>query len=282
MKPIGLVFIIINLVLAAAFLGYAAHGLSVAEDKQAEIDALQDQLDTQVAELEGRYSAINTELTETKNNRDLLREDKDRQTGLVADLEAEREELKRKNDDLAAKVGGIESKIADFGESIAQSQARAERAEDARREAEQARDEAVDEAAAATQAQRDAEAALATAEADIEELQIRMTQMQEDLSRAETQLTMAETMGFDVGMTGQELIAGRIMDVNTDFSPGLVALNVGTDDGVRRGMTFEVYNGTEYKGQVRVENALADKCSAVIVLNAGSLMERGDYASTQL
>ena len=63
MKPIGLVFIVINLVLAAAFLGYAAHGLATTEDLNAEIDKLRTEKEAEVGEATSRFNAANTSLT---------------------------------------------------------------------------------------------------------------------------------------------------------------------------------------------------------------------------
>ena len=60
-------------------------------------------------------------------------------------------------------------------------------------------------------------------------------------------------------------------------------LNVGSDAGVTAGMTFELYRGSTYKGQVRVQKVLNNMCSALIVRPvAGQTVGQGDSASTRL
>jgi hypothetical protein len=71
--------------------------------------------------------------------------------------------------------------------------------------------------------------------------------------------------------------------VETSVAPGLVAINVGSNKGVKRGYTFEIYDGGTYKGQVRVEFVHADMCSGLITRTApGQSMRQGDGATTRL
>ena len=66
-------------------------------------------------------------------------------------------------------------------------------------------------------------------------------------------------------------------------SPGLVMLNVGADNNVQRGFTFEIYRGSTYKGKVRVENVQGKYCSAVIIdSRPGTTIAQGDRAATNL
>jgi hypothetical protein len=66
--------------------------------------------------------------------------------------------------------------------------------------------------------------------------------------------------------------------------PGLVALNVGSKAGVKRGYVFEIYSGSTYKGQVRVDVVHDDVSSAVIVVPPpnGGQITAGDRAATRL
>ena len=167
---------------------------------------------------------------------------------------------------------------------MAQATERAERAEEARREAEQERDAALDEAAAAVASQRDAEAQLATSTNSMEDLEVAVNDLRSENSRLETKLQVAEDiLGGPVDATSQPPIAGFVTGINNSISPGLVALNVGSEKGVKRGMTFEIYSEDSYKGRVRVASVVGDKCAAEILINPdGVSIERGDYASTNL
>jgi len=71
--------------------------------------------------------------------------------------------------------------------------------------------------------------------------------------------------------------------LTVDADENLVWLNVGSNDGVKRGFTFHVYRGSRYKGDVRVENVEDDFCAAVVIMAAEStVMAQGDRATTIL
>jgi len=79
------------------------------------------------------------------------------------------------------------------------------------------------------------------------------------------------------------LIQGAVLQVVGDMEPGLVAINKGTADGVKRGYTFEIFNGRTYKGMVRVESVRENMCTAVIIRNvAGTTINQGDGAATRI
>ncbi len=78
-------------------------------------------------------------------------------------------------------------------------------------------------------------------------------------------------------------INGTIVTVSNETSPGWVAINRGSDQGVKRGFTFDVYKGGTYKGRVLVETVEADMCVARIDMTAtGSTIATGDNAATKL
>ena len=78
-------------------------------------------------------------------------------------------------------------------------------------------------------------------------------------------------------------IKGAVLDISTAVQPGLIAINKGTADGVKRGFTFEIYDGKVYKGQARVEFVHETMCSAILTRSvAGQSIRQGDGAATRL
>ena len=74
-----------------------------------------------------------------------------------------------------------------------------------------------------------------------------------------------------------------VQRLHIDTDPGLVLLNVGRNSGVKRGYTFEIFRGNQYKGRVRVENVQDTFCSAIVTgVNEGRTISQGDRASTIL
>jgi hypothetical protein len=69
------------------------------------------------------------------------------------------------------------------------------------------------------------------------------------------------------------------MDVNSDLS--FVVLNKGSRDGGKAGFLFNVYRGSIFKGQVRVQDVQEGMSSALIV-NQKTPIAKFDKASTRL
>ena len=84
-------------------------------------------------------------------------------------------------------------------------------------------------------------------------------------------------------ITALPLIEGAVLQTEYSIAPGLVALNVGSGNGVQRGFTFDIYSGNAYKGQVRVESVRPGMCTALIVRTVtGQAIAQGDSATTRL
>ncbi len=79
------------------------------------------------------------------------------------------------------------------------------------------------------------------------------------------------------------LIDGAVLGVSTVGSSKIVHLNVGSQDQVAVGHVFEIFNGTTYKGQARVEIVNGNSCTArMIAVNDGTEVMQSDRASTQI
>ena len=156
-----------------------------------------------------------------------------------------------------------------------------ERAHEAARE----RDDAQAAAQTAELARRDAAEASQAAQLRIGDLEAARASLQEALAASEMVVaTLVEVTGVNIDdIQVQPQIEAAVLDVRHDLPPGLVMLNVGRDKEVKRGFTFEIYRGSQYKGQVRVENVQANVCSAIIIRSVGgTTIIQGDRATTYL
>ncbi|MBI5431538.1 MAG: hypothetical protein HZA52_01775 [Planctomycetes bacterium] len=285
MSTIGKIFIILNALLAAAFLGYAVHSLGktkqVMEDHKkvlAERDAKVADQDKQIADLStrlnGEAGAKAEARAEAVNNKDLA--DRNQR-----DLDASKDEaskLKSQLDKISESLGGFNTTNQDLI-------AAKDKAFTEARDAEKARDQALEEKMAAETARRDAEDALAAANVEIEGLKTEVASAGQSIDDLNTKLsTVVAVTGVDIGkIAAQPQIDGAVMGISYDIKPGLLTLNVGSDAGVTAGMTFEIYRGSTYKGQARVQKVLNNMCSALITRPvAGQTIGQGDSASTRL
>ncbi|MFT7542916.1 MAG: hypothetical protein ACI9K5_003898 [Gammaproteobacteria bacterium] len=281
MSSIGRIFIVLNLGLAAAFLGWAANALHTTDDYKAQFEAeqsahaaavktLQDDLDQAKAaqqatddDLRARTEAVNTTQAEADK------------------FKGQMEEAKRTAAELQSRLGTIADTLKDYNATIAQMSGQKDDSVQRANEAENERDDAVEAQQAAELAQAGAEENSRGLEQTIADLNVDMVALNSQHSSLETQMQMLiEYTGVSPEMlVSQPLIEGRVLEA----SAGLVMLNVGDEDMVKRGFTFEIYNGGTYKAQVRVVDVQGSVCSAVILHTVdGTTITQGDAASTRI
>ncbi|HVS19400.1 MAG TPA: hypothetical protein VMT18_12420 [Planctomycetota bacterium] len=285
MSAIGRIFVILNLVLAAAFVGYASTSLAKGNEWKAKYETevrahatTQEALDADKSKLVSDLNSERSLKEAALSERDASKAEADRN---ASDLETARRTIA----DLTASVQSIEATLAGYNQTIAQVTAAKDAAVEDAREQERARVQAESERDKAVTAQRDAQDGLSASQDAIAQLERDLTASRKEASRLDSQLEqiVAMTGVPRAGISSTPPISARVLQVSYDLKPGLVALNVGSEQGVKRGMTFQVYSGSTWKGQVRVENVQPGMSSALITdMIAGQTIAQGDSAATVL
>lgn len=285
MSPIGKIFAVLNLILAAAFLGWASNALTASGKYKTKYDdeLAAHQADTQA--WEERENELNAKVTELEQARSRFRQEKDDAVNDRDRYKSDAETEKQQNAELR---GSIEKIQGDLGALVAQNKALEESkstAVQARQEAEQERDQAVAEAGDAAEAQSEAEQKLEVAQRDISEMRAQIEEQSQAYASLEAKFdTIVAETGFTLNdIVAPPLIEARVLDVNNTIEPGLVALNVGEDQGVKRGHVFHIYRGVDYLGKVKVENVRPTMSTALIKgLYQNAEIRQGDSAATRL
>ena len=283
MSPIGKIFLLVNFGLAFGFLFWASTAVSAnakwKDQYEAEVAARAADAEAAASEL----STLQLNLTNERDAKDARSSERDQ---AQAEASRNREELdaaKRANEQLRADIAAISETLDGYNQTIASLQTAKDGAVEEARELERERNAANQAADDAEQARADAEEALRTAQAKIAQLEKTLTTARAQLASAESKIAIAVAQGFDSSGGGQPDINAQVLQVDTSITPGLVALNRGSAHGVKRGMTFQIYNGSSYKGYVRVENVQDNFCSALIEgMVDGSSIGQGDSAATNL
>jgi myosin heavy subunit len=285
MSPIARIFSVLNLILAASFLAWASTTLAHSQDYKRKYEAEQAAHETTTNDMEaeisehktGRDQAV-TEAESFRNARDSANERVDRLEGDLGQLRSDLSESQANTQRLTNSVDAIQ-------ENNAKLQNDKDRAVETRHEAERAKE-------SAESSQQEAESNLVDAQGEIEGLtntvsdrDAEIVALNRSISELGTQLTtVVELTGVSFSeITAQPAIDATVVRAVHTISPGLVALNRGTKDGVKVGYTFEIYNGAQYKGQVRVENVRQNMCTALVTTSvSGTLIGQGDSAATRL
>ncbi|MEM7305994.1 MAG: hypothetical protein AAF682_04955 [Planctomycetota bacterium] len=283
MSPIGRIFLVLNLILSAAFLGWASNSLAQTEDFKMQLE----DKSTAMAEMEqakdDEISKLEVDLAASEAAERERREQRDQLEAQVNQLQTQLEGEQREKDGLLGDVTGIKSTLGDYEQSFTRISGEKDQAVERAHEAEQARDDALTAQQDAEQAQRDAEDAQATLERQVADLEIERTTLQDQVSMLDTRLqVLVEVTGTSYeDILAQDKVDGAVLAVDANL--GLVMLNVGGDAGVKKGYSFDVWSGNQYKGQVRVVNVQAGMCSAVIEDPVdGAPIQQGDSASTRM
>lgn len=285
MSATGRIFVVLNLILSAAFLGWASNALQTADDFKGDL------ADEQAAHQATR-SASEEEISGLNIQLNTLRDDQRKFIGERDGLKTERDALqgqldeeKRTNGQMRAQLAEIASTLGDYRDSIAQLGREKDAAVERAHAAENERDDATQAAQDAELERRNAEEARGRAEERIDELTQEIENLRSQLSATSSRL---EAVVAKYNIPSEDLAAvpqieAAVLEVRRDIPPGLVMLNVGQSAGVKRGYTFHVYRGGTYKGQVRVEGVEGENCSAIPVGgDLGATIQQGDSATTRL
>ncbi len=285
MSPIGKIFIVVNLALSAAFLGWASNVVATSQQWKTKHDDVEESLNKEKAALEADLSLQRTKLETVREDKDRFSQESDDLKNRAERAERERDAQTTENQQMRGDITKLQSSMEGYNNHLSSMDARLERATDQALQAERDKNEAM-------QGKRDAEIALANAEESMRATQAQVDALTAKLASAEDSIASAEAKfdaivaytGVDPGsILSQPDIEGAVVSVKSDPAPGLVSINRGSDQGVSLGTTFQVFNGRTYKGEVRVEIVHATWSSAVVVrATEGSTISSGDSVATRL
>ena len=285
MSPIGRIFSVVNLILAALFLGWAANAVATNATYKSKYEKELADHQAEKTELDAALSKLRTEKQEleTKSSRFMAERDdaSARADRTKQDLESE----VSKNAQYGADLAKIAATLAEIEASKGKLQADKDRAVQMASEAQAARTKAEASQREAEEKLADAQQELTTTKNTVADLEKARVAMEKEKKTADSRLSnvVSQTgVNLDTVMAMPQ-IDGRVLDVASDVDPGLISLNVGSTQGVARGFTFEIYDGKTYKGQVRVEYVHPNSSSAIIIRPvSGQKIRQGDSATTRL
>ena len=284
MSAIGRIFLILNLVLAAVFLGFAANQLSQQTNATQLLTNERAAHEASKKSLGDQISAQTTQINQLKTDNSSLRDDRDQQKLLADRNGQDLAHEKESNAQLRGELTGIKEALGGYNATIASLNEQKDRLVKEKEDAFTARDAATQDKDKADQARREAEAALSGAKGNIADLEVAVTSSEKLASALDTELkTVYAATGYPRVGTPQALVEGAVLGIDSSIKPGLIAINKGSKDQVTRGTVFDIYSGNTYKGRARVEVVREDVCSALMIMTVvNAPITQGDRATTQL
>ncbi|MCB9890554.1 MAG: hypothetical protein H6832_08400 [Planctomycetes bacterium] len=284
MSPIGRLFIILNLVLAAAFIGFAGFYLknqtsykTKLEEKIVAAEAEKKNLEEQIVALNGQVQNYSTDLT-TKSS--LLATSQTTIKSLEeadTDNKSKLQRLTQKLESIDASSAQIASKLEDQSTRIETLTKEWVAANEAKMQAVSSQNSLQDQLNAVEASLTKEKQRTESLIADLNE----MTATKQDLEMQIAVIQKAIPNVADIIKGAQPAIDGTIMDVNNALQS--VTISLGENSGVTPGMSFSIHDGTSYKGEVRVVE-VSDNLAFARVENAvpSKSISKGDKATTRL
>ena len=283
MSPIGKVFLVRNLALASLFVGSAASLVGASESYRLQSEDLQVQLTAAKADASMEASELQAQLTNAEGAKDRLAASK---AQVESDRDALAEDLKTEqsqNSDLRERLSGIEGKLGDLESTNRSNTTRIAELNTEARNLRDERDGAVDDREDALKAKASAERGNDQAQRQSTELSIALGREKDRASSAEAKLAeVAKLYKVDLNtLNAQPDMAGVVLDASYEGTP-VVVINLGTQDQVKPGFTFDVYNGATYKGRIYIETVNTHQAAATVQMVGNARIAAGDTVVTRL
>ncbi len=278
MSPIGRVFVVLNLVLAGAFVGFAGTFLKNHTDYKAKFTAKSSELEKSTADwtkeresLNGLLGTSNRELTAANSN--------------FARSEAELKEEKNRNETLSKQVADLIASVNQIKSDNATVASKVEAAsEDAKKTLQMAM-AADEEKHKALNAQQAAEAKLAEASNKITAMDADIANLKGEIAKKDTMIQERDTLIALVKHKSPGILTLAQPDAEGRVhhsAEKLVTIELTKPNPeLKAGNTFSIYNGNAYKGEAVITD-IKDNfafCRMTMVKDAIAV---GDRAATNL
>jgi predicted nucleic acid-binding Zn-ribbon protein len=285
MSPIGRIFIVLNLILAVAFLGWASTALASSQqfktDYESEIvrhETTKTQLGDEISQMRLRAEKAENDLSSTQGELGITQATLGELKSSHAETASNFGDLKANFDSLEALMTGKDDLNGKLSDANTELNSTLMAANNANSDLTDARDALQDEKDGLERDIKVAEDAIAALEKDVQALK-------DDVQDRDTLIATAEAIFGEKmsNLMSMPHISGAVLMVSNELAPGLVSINRGSADSVQRGFTFDIYSGGQYKGRVRVVDVQNNQCFAVIEKTyEGRSITQGDSASTHI
>lgn len=284
MSTIGKFFVVLNLALAALFVGVSASLIGSGESYRQQLETASTQHTSALAAKDQTFGALQSEFQQVRGEKDRLLNEVN---VLRADKQALTESLEtasQKNSELTEKLTGIEAKLGDLESTNRDQAGQLERLSNASNALRNERDAAAAARASAESRATQAEEKARLAAGHSTDLQSALVAMTKRAETAETESnTIKAVTGVDASMyKNQPALEGTVLAVEFVGKDAYVTIDLGTQDKVQLGYTFDVFNGSTYKGQIRVETVNQSKSAASVKLVGSAPIAAGDRVATRL
>lgn len=283
MSNIAKVFIVINFILSIFFLGFAATLLSQKWDYRQmyletgyRYEMQKQKLEDNMQETNKRLASLNDAIVEAKKTAKETKEENAR-------LAKENEDLKRKNQEAGTALATIGADIKEINNRLEKKETRISELEGDRDRQKATAEEAIKAKEEALDEQQRMEVQLSNVQGEMAEKEKKIRHFEKELSEAKQIIRAVRESGVNISALFKKAkpMDGNIIAVSQDVP--IVMISLGTDEGIEKGTQFTVYRGSQFIGQVVVEEVYKDMSAARIIRNMTvKNIQKGDSVTTRI
>jgi len=283
MSNIAKSFIVINFVLSVLFLGFAATLLSQKWDyRQMYLETayryeIQNQkLEEKLKESDTRLKSLNETIVEAKKTTKEVKEENIR-------LNKENDELKRKNQEYTTNLASIGADIKEINNRLDKKESQISELEAAKNRQKEIAEEAIKAKEEAQDEQQRMEIQLSNLQGEMADKEKQLQRLEKEMLEARQIIRTVREAGVNIPSLVKKTkpLDGTIIAVSNEVP--LVMISLGTDESVEKGYQFTVYRGSQFIGQIVVEEVYKDMSAARVIKEMTvKSVQKGDSITTRI
>lgn len=282
MSPIGRVFIIVNLILAGAFIGFAGTFLQNHTNWKTQFDSEKLAHDSDVAAAALADNSLRSELATSVSQATQTHQLLESSRSDLADANTENQRLSAQLDTMEGNINLISANTQGMRSSIDAAVQNAQQASQDSIAAQAERDQAVQAREEAVANLRDANFNMTQLQDQLQAQAGQIAGLQGDIREKDILIEVAKVNGFLLEMAQPDLrgvvtvvgASGRLLTVSITENPG--------DAAIEPGIQFAIYSGDTYKGDARVTSVEGTYAFCTLVAAPEATIVVGDRAATKL
>jgi predicted RNase H-like nuclease (RuvC/YqgF family) len=269
---LSILFFAVSIVLLSHQFDYRQLYLEQQKNYDHEVSNLKQEVANKVVESE-KYQQAKSTVEEKYNHRDLEYTNEKRR----------REDLEGQLGEYKIKFGSMQEDIKDIKERLVEKEQRIAELEKEKDNLKLVKEEAIKDREEAKEEQQRLELALSDLQGEMAEKEKLLQKSEKELSEARMIIKSVQDSGVSITSLFQRTkpMNGQIVAVSREVD--LVMLSVGEDEGVAKGDKFTVYRGSQFIGQVVVEEPYKDMSAARIIKDMTKKeIQKGDSVTTRI
>lgn len=273
MSTVAKVFVVLNFLLAALFLGSAAAVLGHSDNWKKRYEALQDSSNKEIGQLKADVAAREGQITK-------LQGDKVTAEGERSKARQEADTLKTQNESILKAYNELNSSMAAATRANQVAQATIQQSRDLVNELQKERQTLIDnltkaneEKIAAVKMQNQLELNVADLSAQQKSTEAKLSESELKLQRTTFELESIKRANPGIG-AGSEQPWQTAKVLAADNEANIVVISIGSEDGVKAGFRYTVSRGNQYVATIEITTVNAKQSAGRVVNN----MRKGPVA----